>query len=133
MSFNFKQSAQEATSFCKLMAGKTQLKTEDVADKELTVIAFDFAPNIDKVTKQIQVDQETGEVITHGVIVFKENPGAYYSVGTIFTKICNIWASNFSSAKEASEALEKEGGVRVRFRSGVTKTGNPCVQVDILD
>lgn len=131
--FNFKQTAQEKTALCRLMAGREQLKTEDVLDKDYTIIAFDFAPNVERETGELVVNKETGEVETHGVLVFKEMPGHYYSVGTIFTKVCDAWAAAFTSPQEASEALAAQGGVKVRFKAGKTKRGNPCTQVDILD
>lgn len=132
MSFNFKQAAQESTLLSPIMAGKEKLDTEDILNKELTIIGFDFAPKFDQQGSPI-VDTSTGEADTFGVVVFQEYPESYYCVGAVFTKVCHTWAAPFNSAKEASDALMNEGGVRVKFTSGKTKKGNNLTSVQILD
>lgn len=130
--FSFKKSAQESTLLSPIMVGRDKLETEDILEQELTIIAFDFAPKFDDKGKPI-IDESTGEADTFGVIVFSEMPDKYYCVGTVFTKVCHTWAAAFTSAEEASEALEAEGGVRVKFTSGKTKKGNNLTQVEILN
>lgn len=132
MSFNFKQVAQENTLLSAIMAGKEKLETEDILDKDLTIVAFDFAPKFDQQGNPV-VDSSTGEVDTFGVVVFAEHPDKYYCVGAVFTKVCHAWAAGFDSAQEASEALAAEGGVRVRFSASKTKKGNNLTAVDILN
>ena len=61
MSFNFKQVAQENTLLSAIMVGKEKLETEQVINKELTIIAFDFAPKFDQSGNRI-IDPNTGEV-----------------------------------------------------------------------
>lgn len=131
MSFNFKQVAQENTLLSSIMVGKEKLETEDILDKELTIIGFDFAPKFDQQGKPV-VD-ENGEVDTFGVVVFAEHPDKYYCVGAVFTKVCHAWAAGFESAQEASSALAAEGGVRVKFSASKTKKGNNLTAVDILN
>lgn len=132
MAFNFKKVAQENTLLSAIMADKKKLNTEDVLNKELTIIAFDFAPKFDKDGRAI-VDESTGEPDEFGVIVFQEMPDAYYCVGTVFTKVCKAWAAEFETVAKASAALAAEGGVRVRFSPSKTKKGNNLTAVDILD
>lgn len=132
MSFNFKQVAQENTLLSAIMAGKEKLETEDILDKDLTIVSFDFAPKFDQQGNPV-VDSSTGEVDTFGVVVFAEHPNKYYCVGAVFTKVCHAWAAGFDSAQEASEALAAEGGVRVRFSASKTKKGNNLTAVDILN
>ena len=132
MSFNFKQVAQENTLLSAIMVGKEKLETEQVINKELTIIAFDFAPKFDQSGNRI-IDEATGEVDEFGVVVFAEMPDRYYCVGTVFTKVCKAWASAFESAAEASEALAAEGGVRVKFTPSKTKKGNNLTAVEILN
>lgn len=132
MSFNFKQVAQENTLLSAIMVGKEKLETEDVLNKELTIIAFDFAPKFDQAGNPV-VDDKTGEVDTFGVVVFAEFPDKYYCVGAVFTKVCHAWAAGFSSPEEASAALAAEGGVRVKFTASKTKKGNNLTAVDILN
>lgn len=129
--FNFKQAAQEVTLLSPIMMNREKLDTEDVINKELTITAFDFAPKFDKDGNPI-IDQSTGEIDTFGVVVFSEMPDKYYCVGSVFTKVCHAWAAPFSSVKEASEALESEGGVKVRFSPSKTKRGNNLTAVEII-
>lgn len=132
MSFDFKKAAQEQTLLSPIMVDREKLETEEVIDKPLTIIGFDFAPKFDKAGKPI-IDPDTGEVDTFGVVIFNEMPGKYYCVGTVFTKVCHIWAAGFASPQEASEALLNEGGVKVKFSNGKTKAGNNLTRVDILN
>lgn len=132
MSFNFKQVAQENTLLSAIMVDKEKLETEQVINKELTIIAFDFAPKFDQSGNRI-IDKSTGEVDEFGVVVFAEMPDHYYCVGAVFTKVCKAWASAFESAAEASEALAAEGGVRVKFTPSKTKKGNNLTAVEILN
>lgn len=132
MAFNFKQTAQESTLLCKIMSGRKKLDTDDILGKELTIVAFDFAPKFDQNGNPV-IDENTGEADTFGVVVFKEKPDCYYSVGTVFSKVCKAWAAGFSGdAEAASSALAKEGGVKVKFTEGKTKKGNNLVNVEIL-
>lgn len=132
MSFNFKKVAQENTLLSGIMVGREKLETEDILDKELTIIGFDFAPKFDQQGKTV-VDSSTGEVDTFGVVVFAEYPDKYYCVGAVFTKVCHAWAAGFDSTQEASAALAAEGGVRVKFSASKTKNGNNLTAVDILN
>lgn len=132
MSFNFKKVAQENTLLSGIMVGREKLETEDILDKELTIIGFDFAPKFDQQGKTV-VDSSTGEVDTFGVVVFAEYPDKYYCVGAVFTKVCHAWAAGFDSTQEASAALAAEGGVRVKFSASKTKKGNNLTAVDILN
>lgn len=128
--FNFKQAAQESTLLCKLMQGREKLDTSDVIDKELTIMGFDFAPKFDQ--QGNRVADENGEQDVFGVVIFKEMEG-YYSVGTVFTKVCKVWASAFDGDVDAASAeLARSGGVQVRFSEGKTKRGNNLVNVEIL-
>ena len=129
--FNFKQAAQESTLLCKLMQGREKLDTDDVIGKDLTIIAFDFAPKFDQQGNMV-ADPQTGEQDVFGVVTFKENEG-YYCVGTVFTKVCKVWAAEYEGDVEAaSRDLAAQGGVKVRFSEGKTKRGNNLVNVEIL-
>ena len=132
MSFNFKQVARETNVLSPIMLDKEKLETEDVINKELTIVGFDFAPKFDEWGNRM-VDPNTGEVDEFGVVVFAELPGYYYCVGAVFTKVCKAWASAFNSTVEASEALATEGGVRVKFTPSKTKKGNNLTAVEILN
>lgn len=130
--FNFKKAAQETTLLSPIMVGRNKLDTEEIINKELTIIAFNFAPKFDQQGNPI-VDESTGEHDEFGVVVFAEYPDHYYCVGTVFTKVCKAWAAAFSSPEEASEVLASEGGVEVKFTSSKTKRGNNLTAVEILN
>lgn len=132
MTINFKKVAQENTLLSAIMVGRDKLETEEVINKELTIVAFDFAPKFDQTGNPV-VDEKTGEVDTFGVVVFKEMPEKYYCVGAVFTKVCRAWAAPFESVKEASEVLTAEGGVKVKFTPSKTKKGNNLTAVEILN
>ena len=129
--FNFKQAAQESTLLCKLMQNREKLDTDDVIGQELTIVGFDFAPKFDQQGNPV-CDASTGEQDVFGVVVFAENDG-YYCVGTVFTKVCKVWAAAYNGdAEAASTDLAAQGGVKVRFSEGKTKRGNNLVNVEIL-
>lgn len=132
MAFNFREVAQKNTLLSAIMVGRSKMETDEVLNKDLTIIAFDFAPKFDQAGNPV-VNDSTGEADTFGVVVFKEHPDKYYCVGAVFTKVCHAWASGFASPEEASAALEAEGGVRVRFTPSKTKKGNNLTAVEILN
>lgn len=126
----FAQVAQQETLLSPIMVGKTKLETADVINKDLTVIAFDFAPKFTREGDPMY--DENGEVDTFAVVVFAEYPDSYYCVGTVFTNVCKAWMAGYETAGEASDDLRSEGGVRVCFKEGKTKKGNNLVNVEIL-
>lgn len=131
MSFNFKQIAQENTLLSAIMVGRDKIDTNEIINKDLTIIGFDFAPKFDQSGNPVMLPN--GEVDTFGVVVFAEYPEHYYCVGAVFTKVCHAWATGFSTPSEASAALEAEGGVKVRFTPSKTKKGNNLTAVEILN
>lgn len=132
MAYNFKSVAQESTLLCKLMQNREKLNTDEVAGKELTITAFDFAPKFDQTGNPV-ADPSTGEQDVFGVVTFAEMPDKYYNVGTVFTKVCKAWAGGFGGdAEAASTALSKSGGVKVRFTRTTTKRGNNLVRFPLI-
>lgn len=129
---SFREIAQESTALCPLMVGKEKLNTEQIINQPLTVIAFDFAEKRNRDTGKIEVDPLTGEVLLFGVVVFREMPEFYYTVGTVMTKICEAWLSEYSSLDDANAALVAEGGVPVKFTRTTTRGGNNLTKVEIL-
>lgn len=128
---DFKALAQEQVSLSKIMVGREKMSTQEVVDKDFTIIAFDFAPKFDQDGNRMVDDN--GAIEEFGVVVFAEEPKKYYCVGTVFTKVCKIWAAQFDGDAEAASAeLEKAGGVKVRFREAKTKGNRNLVAVDII-
>ena len=119
---NFRDIAISTMSLSELMAGREQVKTDEIVGKELTIVAFDFATITDH-----------GEEKTFPVILFKELPDRYYNGGALLSKLCTAWAAECDGdISAASTALEDEGGVKVRFRATKTKSGNNLTTMDIL-
>ena len=122
MANKFKEIAVKELSLSPLMAGRDQLKTEDLIGQTVTVYAFDFATITDK-----------GVEKTFPVLLLKEYPDKYYNGGTLLSKLCMAWASEFDGDVEAaSEALSAEGGVQLKFTATKTKSGNNLTAVDVL-
>ena len=118
----FKEIASKELSLSPLMAGRDQLKTEDLAGKTATAIAFDFATITDD-----------GEEKTFPVLLFKEYPDKYYNGGTILSKLCQAWADEFDGEVEhASAELEAAGGVQLRFKIGRTKGGRNITTIEVV-
>nr|DAV08892.1 MAG TPA: hypothetical protein [Caudoviricetes sp.] len=122
MAINFKEIAQKELTLSPLMAGKTQIKTEDLIGQEATIMEFDFATITDK-----------GEEKTYPVMLLKEYPERYYNGGALLLKLAIAWASACDGDVEAaSQELKNSGGVKVRFRATRTKGGNNLTSVDVL-
>ena len=114
--------AQDTLSLSKLMSARNQITTEEIIGEELTIINFDFATITDK-----------GEEKTFPVLIFAEHPECYYNGGALLSKLCQAWASEYDGDIEAaSDALEEAGGVKVKFRSTKTKSGNNLTSVDLI-
>lgn len=119
---NFKAIAEKTLSLSPLMSGRTQLKTDDIINHEVTIIAFDFATIADK----------DGEKV-FPVFNFKEYPDRYYNGGTLLMKLALAWAAEFDGDPEAaSDALNEEGGVKVKFIATRTKSGNNLTSMIVL-
>jgi hypothetical protein len=122
MAINFKKIAQDELSLSPLMAGKEQIKTDDLIGQTVTVVAFDFATITDK-----------GVEKTFPVLLLKEYPDRYYNGGTLLSKLCTCWANAYDGDIEAaSEDLEKSGGVQLRFTATKTKAGNNLTAIDVV-
>lgn len=129
--FNFSEAARNANVFCPIKAGRTYLKTDEVLDKILTIIEFDVVDNYGQGGIPV-IDQKTGEIEKRGIVLFAEYPDRYYKGGASLTRICKAWARQFSTVVDASMALKQSGGVKVKLSRGMTSSGRPVVNVDII-
>jgi len=119
---NFKKMAQDELSLSPLMAGRDQIKTEDLIGQTVTVVGFDFATITDK-----------GAEKAFPVLLLKEYPDRYYNGGALLSKLCRCWAEAYDGDIEAaSEDLAAEGGVQLRFTATKTKSGNNLTAVDVV-
>lgn len=119
---SFREIAVNELSLSPLMAGRDQIKTDDLIGKTVTVEAFDFATITDK-----------GVEKTFPVLLLAEYPDNYYNGGTLLSKLCAAWAAEFDGdVVAASEALNEEGGVKLKFTATKTKSGNNLTAIDVI-
>lgn len=114
--------AKEATSLSEIMKGKNKVDVDELYGEEITITGFDFLTMTDK----------SGEQKEFAVCTYAEDPKAFFFAGTVLTKICKAWVSDFGSPEEASEALDADGGVVIKMDKGKTKNGNKITTVEIL-
>lgn len=134
--FDFKKIAENTLGLNTIETGRKRVKTEEIADRELTIVGFDFIVSYEVTAagRVPAVDKHTGEVKERLVILFKEMPDKFYWAGKILKDICRAWAAEFGGDTiKTSEELEKSGGVRVSLYKDKTKDGNQIVRVKILD
>lgn len=118
----FREIAVNELSLSPLMAGREQIKTEDLIGKTVTIEAFDFATITDK-----------GVEKTFPVLLLAEYPDNYYNGGALLSKLCTAWAAEFDGdVVAASEALSEEGGVQLKFTATKTKSGNNLTAIDVI-
>lgn len=122
MSINFREIASNELSLSHLMSGREQIKTEELTGSEVTVVEFDFATITDN-----------GVEKTFPVLLLEEYPDRYYNGGALLNKLCIAWAAAFNGdVEQASEELKKSGGVKLRFKSTRTKSGNNLTSVEVI-
>ena len=119
---NFREIAAKTLSLSDLMAGREKITTEELIGQTVTCVEFDFA-----------TINDNGKEKTFPVLIFAEHPDRYYSGGTLLNKMCQAWAAEYDGdISAASNALSDEGGVKIRFRTGKTKSGNNLTNIDVL-
>ena len=119
---NFKEIAVKTLSLSELMAGREQIKTDDLIGQTATIIAFDFATITDK-----------GEQKTFPVLLLEEYPNRYYNGGALLNKLCEAWAAAADGdIVTASAELRKSGGVKFKVSTTKTKSGNNLTNIDVL-
>lgn len=122
MAINFREIASNELSLSHLMSGREQIKTEELTGSEVTVVEFDFATITDN-----------GVEKTFPVLLLEEYPDRYYNGGALLNKLCIAWAAAFDGdVEQASEELKKSGGVKLRFKSTRTKSGNNLTSVEVI-
>lgn len=122
MAINFKAIAQNELTLSHLMNGRTQVKTDEIVGKELTIEEFDIVNAV--------ID---GKSAIFPVVVFTELPANYYNGGALLQKMVEAWTNACGGDVEtASNAFKKEGGVKVKFTNTKTKSGNNLTGIEII-
>ena len=119
--FDFRKAAIDSTMLSTLQSDREKISTSDLIKQfpdGITVNAFDFAT----------IDHKSFAVVT-----FKEDDTKYYNGGTVLTKMCVAWADAFEGDPEsASIALDKAGGVKLKFAEAKTKSGNNVTTITVV-
>lgn len=118
----FAAMAKEAVSLSEIMKGRTKIDVDELYGQEITITGFDIMSMTDK----------SGEQKEFAVCTYAEDDGAFFFGGTVLTKICKNWLTDYDSPAEASEALAAEGGVAIVMSKGKTKNGNKITNVEII-
>ena len=118
---SFKNKAIAATTVSKIMEGKTKISTEELLTKYpegVTIIGFDWLK---------------GEDGKYPVCIFSENRNECFFGGTALTSICEAWMEDYESTEICSEDLENEGGVKVKFSKGKTKSNRNFTKCEVVE
>jgi len=122
MAINFRKIAQDELSLSPLMAGREQIKTEELIGQVITITDFDFATITDK-----------GEQKTFPVLLLAEYPDRYYNGGALLNKLCEAWAAAADGDIESASAeLRQSGGVKFKVSTTKTKSGNNLTSIDLV-
>lgn len=119
----FTDIAKAQLSYSPLCNGRSQLSTEELYGKSLTIVQFDFANISDK-----------GEEKAFPVILFNEYPESYYNGGKLLMNICQAWVDAYAGDIEQCNAdLASSGGVQCTIKASKTRDGRNLTIVDIHD
>lgn len=117
---SFKSKAVAATSISKIMEGRTKISTDELITKYpdgVTIIGFDWMK---------------GEDGKYPVCIFGENVNECFFGGAALTTICDAWMEGYEDPESCSAALSSEGGVKVRFSKGKTKSNRTFTRCEII-
>lgn len=118
----FASIAKQTTSLSKLMEGRDKIETREIIAKYpqgITVYAFDMLGKGDD---------------AYPVFLFKEEPAKFAFGGAVFKSIVLAWLGQFDgSVEDCSASLGASGGVRMIFKTSVTKNGRSITTVEIPD
>lgn len=115
---NLRDIAKEQTTISELMVGRDKLDTENVIERELSISAVDI------------VTDSKGN--TYSVMVFKEEPSAFYCGGLVLTDIIKAWVCEFGDLDAVNTSLQSEP-VMIYLTEEKSKTsGMTYTKVEIL-
>lgn len=122
MSNKFAAAAKKATTLSPIMEGKERLTVDDVISlypEYVTINGFDII---------------SSGLESYPVLTFAEDSSKFVFGGAIMNNICHDWAQLYDGdVEEASEQLNKVGGVKIKFEKGRTKSGNNLTKAIVID
>lgn len=117
----FRERAAKTTSISPLMEGKTKLKTGEIIrdyPQGVTIIGFDIVP---------------GKEGSYPIFVIAEDPGVFFSGGTVLQNIVSDWMEDYGTdIDQANADLKAEGGVKIRLEQAMTRAGRQITRVTVL-
>lgn len=121
---SFKDKAKKVTSGSFITEGREKIDMEDVirlyGKKGVTITGCDM------------LTDSKGKPF--GAFAFKEDENKFFFGGQILNEIASDWVSEYDGDyKVMSEALAKEGGVKVLLGSKKSKNGNTYTTVEVVD
>lgn len=117
---NFRERAVSATTISELMENRTKISNDELITKYpegVTVTGFDWMK---------------GDDGKYPVCIFMENPNECFFGGTAMTSICDAWMDGYENPADCSEALAKEGGVKIKFTKGKTKQNRNFTKAEVV-
>lgn len=126
MSNLFSKLARMATTLSPIIEGKTKISVSDIIDTYpdgITIDGFDMVSGTD----------QNGEPSTYPVFTFIEDKTRFGFGGTVLKNIVNSWLAAFDGDIEScAKALAANGGVKLKFSQGKTKSGRNVTIIDVI-
>lgn len=117
---SLKQIAQETSTLSKLMQGREKMSTEELLDKDITIIQFDS-----------YVNTESGEIIY--VFATREHLNNFTFAGAILKKYFMAFEEECKKENvDVNDYMVSQGGLKVRLTEGKTKQGRSITNVVLL-
>lgn len=120
---DFRQLAQRQTTLSEVMADRTKTTTDELMEKfpeGVTIIAFDY----------IASRKSKGK---YPVFNIEEDPTVFCNGGTILDRIFTDFINACDgSVPSASNELRRQGGLKVKFGHGTTRSGDELTTVEVI-
>ena len=120
---NFKETAKNVSNNrVSILEGRDKIRTSELCRQYpdgVNVVGFDI------------INGRKGD---YAVVIFSEDDTRFYAGGKTLTDICLKWADMYGGdVSAASDALDAEGGVRMKFEETHTRDGRSYTRVTVLD
>lgn len=126
MSNMFANLARKATTLSPIIEGKTKIPVSDIISNYpdgITLTNFDIISGTD----------QNGEATNYPVFTFAEDETKFGFGGTVLKNIVNAWLAAFDGDIDScSKALAANGGVKLKFAQGRTKSGRNVTTIDVI-
>lgn len=122
--FSFRKAAERAISLSFLTMNREKADIEDIVNRPVTIIGYDFANSRDKDTNQLVV-LESGEIQQYAIFIIAEDNDHYYNAGTVISNaFLQIHSGYGGTTEEACADLQAEGGLAVTIVKKKSRGGN---------